>query len=108
MLMYWIGGGSYYNAEGWLAKVPVKFTQLKRASQKGVFCDSYYNDTEEGDQTAYRGASVVYNGGTRISERHCSTNFTCADGHAENISITLLRNKEELYRTEEAFLGYGL
>lgn len=108
MPMYWIGGGSYYNAEEWLAKVPVRFSQLKRASQKGVFCDSYYSDSGVNDSTAYRGASVVYNSGQRISERHNSTNFTYADGHVENISIILLRSKEQLYKTDDVFLGYGL
>lgn len=108
MMMDWIGGGCYYNAAGWLVKVPNLFSQLKRPAQKGVFCDSYYTVPESTD---YRGSSCVYNSGQRISQiRHNSTNFTFADGHAENISIPYLNGNiaKQGFKSDDVFLGYAL
>ena len=111
MLIYFIGGQSYWKRETYLrTRVPVTYRQLKRPSGKGVICDSVDTTTASDELITKRGNAEVYNGGPRISRyRHNkSTNFIYADGHVGNVTLRVLNYERNRYTQETLFLGWGL
>ena len=112
MLIYFIGGASYWNVESYTrTRVPVTFNQLKRPSKKGVLCDSYWHQNiggDYGESQAKSGACDVYNSRQRISlVRHNGAIFSFADGHVEGVSNREVRKGAAEYTSQTLFMGWA-
>ena len=115
MVQYYVGGYSNASSAAGMKRIPKTFNQFSNPSAKGVFCDSYAGSgaySEDADSNAAQGHYFVYNKGGQISMvRHQSTNFSFADGHAENLPKETVKAEIALHQSsyaETQLLGWEL